>query len=62
MMRKPFGIRPTWERWNIPGSSFRFARSPVAPKSTITWFSGIRAPGSVFVDGAGAVATLTPSG
>src|ERR1700760_5002194 len=37
MMRKPSGIRPTWERWNIPGSSLRLARSPVAPKRTITW-------------------------
>ena len=37
MMRKPSGIRPTCERWNIPGSSLRLARSPVAPKRTITW-------------------------
>ena len=31
-------------RWNIPGSSLRFARSPVAPNSTMTWSSGIAAP------------------
>src|SRR6201999_2568028 len=37
MMRKPSGIRPTCERWNIPGSNLRLARSPVAPKRTITW-------------------------
>ena len=36
MMRKRSGISPTWERWNIPGSSLRLARSPVAPKRTIT--------------------------
>ena len=40
-MRNRRGISPTWARWNIPGSSLRLARSPVAPKRTITWFSGI---------------------
>src|SRR6201999_3050584 len=37
VMRNASGIRPTWERWNIPGRSLRLARSPVAPKRTITW-------------------------
>ena len=40
MIRKRSGISPTSVRWNIPGSSLRLARSPVAPKRTITWSSG----------------------
>src|SRR4051794_22410736 len=28
-------------RWNIPGRSLRRARSPLAPKSTMTWSSGV---------------------
>ena len=60
MMRKRFGISPTWARWNIPGSSLRLARSPVAPKRTITWLSGISAAALAAL--ALAVATLTPPG
>ena len=60
MIRNRFGISPTWERWNIPGSSLRLARSPVAPKSTITWFSGILA--TAFSAVALAVSTLTAPG
>ena len=60
MMRKRSGIRPTRARWNIPGSSLRLARSPVAPKRTITWSSGTWAPAALAV--ALAVVTLTPPG
>ena len=31
------GSRPACARWKRPGRSLRRARSPVAPKSTITW-------------------------
>ena len=34
------GISPAQWRLKSPGSSLRLARSPVAPNSTITWFSG----------------------
>ena len=59
-MRKRSGISPTWARWNIPGSSLRLARSPVAPNSTITWSCGTSVAG--FAASELAVATLTPSG
>ena len=59
MMRKRSGIRPTRARWNIPGSSLRLARSPVAPKRTITWSSGTCAWSSSAL--ALSVVTLTPS-
>ena len=36
----PASARPA-ARWNIPGSSLRCARSPVAPKRTITWSAGV---------------------
>src|SRR5919108_2068667 len=35
MMAKPFGIRPSRNRWKNAGSSFRRVRSPDAPKITI---------------------------
>ncbi len=41
MIRYRFGSRPADARWYKPGSSLRFARSPVAPKRTMTWLSGI---------------------
>src|SRR5579862_5593431 len=40
MTRYSFGSRPAACRWNSPGRSLRLARSPVAPNSTMTWFSG----------------------
>ena len=36
MIRK-FGNKPAAKSRNMPGRSFRLARSPVAPKSTIVW-------------------------
>jgi hypothetical protein len=42
MTRYSRGSRPAACRWNNPGSSLRLAKSPVAPNSTITWFSGRR--------------------
>src|SRR5580698_785404 len=44
MMRYSCGSRPAACRWNSPGSSLRLARSPVAPNSTMTWFSGREDP------------------
>src|SRR5690348_9990080 len=41
MIRNRSGIRPDRIRWYIPGSSLRLARSPVAPKRTITWSFGL---------------------
>ena len=59
MMRKPFGISPACWRWNMPGRSLRLARSPVAPKRTMTWSvaDAVRRPGP---PAALAVVTLTP--
>ena len=48
------GERPTRARWAIPGSSLRRARSPVAPKSTMTCGSSrSRPPRRGRVDGDG---------
>ena len=38
-MMRYSGIIPEWPRWSSPGSSLRAARSPVAPKRTMTWGS-----------------------
>src|SRR3954452_14691527 len=38
---KVSGMSPSSMRWNIPGRSLRRARSPLAPKSTMTWSSGV---------------------
>src|SRR5580692_3086880 len=35
-MTRYSGMRPDMERWSNPGNSLRAARSPVAPKSTMT--------------------------
>src|SRR4051812_41151862 len=40
-IRNRSGINPTRIKWYIPGSSLRLARSPVAPKRTITWSFGV---------------------
>src|SRR5262249_25016020 len=34
------GMSPAVARWNSPGSSLRWARSPVAPNTTMTWLPG----------------------
>ena len=60
MIRKRFGISPTLARWKIPGSSLRLARSPVAPKRTMIWSSGIRVSARSVL--ALAVATLIHQG
>ena len=44
MTRNSSGSRPARNRWCSPGSSLRFARSPVAPNSTITCGSGLTCP------------------
>src|ERR1700744_1509372 len=50
MIRYSRGSRPAACRWNSPGSSLRLARSPVAPNSTMTWFSGLAEPFLSFTD------------
>src|SRR5256885_8750911 len=57
-MRYRSGSRPAAARWNNPGSNFRLARSPVAPKSTITWGSG--RPGRWVVGRDGLSELITP--
>ena len=39
------GSSPALARWKSPGSSLRLARSPVAPKMTMTWSSGVGTSG-----------------
>jgi len=45
MIRYRLGIRPAEARWKSPGRILRLARSPVEPKSTMTWLSGISESG-----------------